>query len=130
MKPRRWFRFSLRTLLVLVALPACGLSWLNAQREWMRDRKILGARQTIEGEYYIMWWTTGGEAPWSLRILGEPGLRRVTIASRNKTTEAEKQHVVQIMQRRYPEAEIRVESYFHPLEAWRKSPNALSPRHP
>ncbi len=29
--PRRWFRFSLRTMLVVVALLCCGIGWFERQ---------------------------------------------------------------------------------------------------
>jgi len=35
---RRWFRFSLRTLLVVVLLLAVPLAWMGVQLKWIRDR--------------------------------------------------------------------------------------------
>ncbi len=36
--PRRWFRFSLRTMLVVVTLVGC---WLGYQLNWIRERQRL-----------------------------------------------------------------------------------------
>lgn len=37
--PGRWFRFSLRTFIVFVALVACGLGWLSWQRHIVQQRR-------------------------------------------------------------------------------------------
>ena len=81
MKPRRWFRFSLRTLLVLVTLFGV---WLGVQVKWVRDR--IKARQSIVA--------SGGQigtgdcsfpglpspppsAPSGLALFGEMGVTRI-----------------------------------------------------
>jgi hypothetical protein len=41
MTPRRWFRFSLRTMLVVIVLLACGLAWVESQRRKIDERQRL-----------------------------------------------------------------------------------------
>ena len=38
LRPERWFRFSLRTMLVLLTLATIGFGWFTAQLKWMHDR--------------------------------------------------------------------------------------------
>jgi hypothetical protein len=38
---RRWYQFSLRTLLVLVLLASIGLSWLAVKMEWARRQRAV-----------------------------------------------------------------------------------------
>lgn len=69
--PRRWLRFSLRTLFVVVTLLAC---WLGYQLNWIRQRREFYARNeadmlrycgsTMIGEQY-------GSAPGLLWLFGE-----------------------------------------------------------
>jgi len=98
---RRWFRFSLRTLFVLVAVLGVFLGWLGVQVKWIRDRHealswVLkqnglysewrdGAdRQTRHGDTSLPMIVARSDesrqlrAPWALRMLGEPS---VTIVS-------------------------------------------------
>ncbi len=42
---RRWFRFSLRTLFVVVTLVAVSSSWVVYQLNWIRGRRELAERQ-------------------------------------------------------------------------------------
>ena len=65
---RRWFRFSLRTLFVLVTIIG---AWLGYQLNWIRQRhEFLAARyRTIPAA-----WRSDlkpPEPPWQLRLLGE-----------------------------------------------------------
>jgi hypothetical protein len=68
---RRWFRFSLRTLFVVVTVLAIGLSWVAYQLNWIRERhKALG----VDGSDPMAWVEIPSRrAPWSLRIFGEFG---------------------------------------------------------
>ena len=73
---RRWFRFSLRTLLVMVTVFG---AWFGVQVKWIRDR-----HEWLKNHPQVIIWADnrGGPnelvpAPWSLRILGEPGIRKL-----------------------------------------------------
>jgi len=39
MKPRRWFRFTLATFLILVTLLGSVMGWVGVEVKWIRDRK-------------------------------------------------------------------------------------------
>ena len=69
-KPRRrWFTFSLRTLFVMVTVISI---WLSVQVKWIRDRHaVLEWCKTPVSIFDMQ--SYGANAPWSIRILGEPG---------------------------------------------------------
>ena len=81
-KPRRRFRFSLRTMLMLMTLCAIVAWWGGMQVKWIRDRHSAAqADQTIEGIHYSnVALLRGTAAPWSIRIFGETGYKEVIIA--------------------------------------------------
>jgi hypothetical protein len=71
-KPRRiWFRFSLRTLFVLITLFACTMGWIAHSLNWIRQRRELCTRPDVEvlvnadGDY--------PQAPAFLWLFGEKG---------------------------------------------------------
>ena len=94
MKPR-WFRFSLRTFFVLLTLVACSAWWLKVQLGWIRDRHDM-LQQNIHwfAEDYP---EKRPQAPWSLRLFGEPGVVAIGVPY------AEHGHVQEL----FPEAEVR-----------------------
>ena len=107
MKPRRrWFRFSLRTFFVLVTVFGV---WLSMQVNWIRQRHEALQLADKNGGYY--WESspfrdddlrgTFNPAPWSIRLLGEPGILYVAIGPA-KTSRYTKRE----MQALFPEAEI------------------------
>jgi hypothetical protein len=83
---RRWFRFSLRTLFVLVTAAAC---WFGYQLNWIRQRHQFMAQATADeaSRRHSQWETfgytmspiEGNLAPWLLRLLGEKGVSRFTV---------------------------------------------------
>jgi len=83
----RRFRFSLRTLFVLVLALSVPLAWLSVQLKWIHDR-----HQALEHhDALIVFWAAGNsdpEAPWSIRIFGEKG--RTAITLRDDKSEAER----------------------------------------
>ena len=44
---RRWFRFSLRTLLVVVAMLSVPLAWVASPHHWIRQRRAAEAEAAI-----------------------------------------------------------------------------------
>jgi len=66
--PRRWFRFSLRTMFVVVTVFAV---WLGYQVNWIRERKKLRVEWEESGG-----WIVAGQAPWQIRILGAGGVEQ------------------------------------------------------
>lgn len=70
-KPRRWFRFSLRTFLVLLTLFCV---WLGVQVKWVRDRREALKwvhRSATPADFYT-------PAPWSIRLV-ERGVPSITV---------------------------------------------------
>ena len=94
-KPRRWFRFSLRTFFVLLTLFGV---WLGMQMKWIRDRheaiRWLEARGgSVEH---------GRAAPLSLAMLGENGVEVLCIP---RTTDDYVEKGVEL-ENLFPEADL------------------------
>ena len=87
MKPRRWFRFSLRTFFVLLTLAACAAWWVQVQLKWIHDRHDVLMQH--------MHWVAG-YPPWSLRLFGEPGISTIS------APDAQQARVQEL----FPEAEV------------------------
>lgn len=65
---RRWFRFGLRTMFVVVTVFAC---WLGYQLNWIRQRHAFLARKDIIVQHSSAYYPY--DAPTSLRVFGESG---------------------------------------------------------
>ena len=91
---RHWFRFSLRTLFVLVTV-FC--TWLGYQLNWIRQRHAeLEYRQgTAEGAYFYP-----PPAPLSLRLFGESGAEVVPVYEDEPESEFRR------MKKLFPEAHV------------------------
>ena len=101
---RRWFRFSLRTFFVLVAIFGV---WLGVQVKWIRDRHEAVDRLRFGME-------DGGSAPWSLRIFGGPGYKSVAIVVNDPDhPTADQQRTKREVERLFPEAEVYFGVEFH-----------------
>jgi hypothetical protein len=117
-KPKRhWFRFSLRTMFVLVTVSGFG-SWYVVHQKWIQDRHW-AVMHDLAGDYEIAqqsevidsyWQNLRGEgynpAPLSLRLLGERGIGfiyiRITTNAANDEARAAK------YKRLFPESEVIV----------------------
>ena len=65
---RRWFRFSLRTLFVVVTIISLPLGWIAYQLSWIQQRHHFFSHYQYNG----MHMRPGSEyPPWSLRLFGE-----------------------------------------------------------
>lgn len=88
---RRWFRFSLRTMFVVVTVVAAGMSWLEYQRDIVEER-----RQTIKHISSVASSTTfvlfgcaesnwmaevRSDIPWAWRLLGAQAVWKITLDS-------------------------------------------------
>lgn len=88
MKPkRRYLEFSLGTMFAAVTVLCI---WLGVQVKWIRDRS--DAREWLKRHDCVVWgdeWHVAGKrwivrnAPWTIRIMGEPGVCMVML---NETT--------------------------------------------
>jgi hypothetical protein len=73
---RRWFRFSLRTLLVVTTLLAC---WLGYQvRRWNERDKAIAQLQALGGEVFF---GTNPTPQWLVAMFGEKPFRRVGVVN-------------------------------------------------
>jgi hypothetical protein len=106
---RRWFRFSLRTLFVLVAIIGVPLGWGAYQLNWIWQRHTALIWVTTQAEHWHevpvsqrAW--LGTPAPRSLRIFGEVGAEQISVVVDADQVD-EKQ---QSLERLFPEAKILV----------------------
>ncbi len=102
---RRWFRFSLRTLFVVLTLAAL-LPWIAVNLNWMHERSVIAdsKRLPLEGEK---------RAPWPLWIFGAKGFARINakvppekVAAIQEAARDRRIHYQEI----FPEAEVVVTS--------------------
>ena len=120
---RRWFRFRLRTLFVLVTVLGVFLGWLGVQLKWIRDRHAaIEWVESINRRVLIlsslpntMRWELGGtgikrypwnNAPWGLRLLGEAGVSVFSINSERVTPNDRALKRLPELRRLFPEAQV------------------------
>ena len=108
-EPRRhWFRFSLRTLLIVITLASCSMAWVAYQLNWIRQRR---AERAAEHKDFLDFGrgqiSKEGQAaaPWQLAIFGEQGLTEIVLWRENDLRKAELQSL-------FPEAHVT--SFLHP----------------
>ena len=65
---RRWFRFSLRTLFVLVTIISLPFGWIAYQLNWIQQRHDFFSHYQYNGMHMR---AGSGYPPWSLRLFGE-----------------------------------------------------------
>ena len=96
-KPRRWFRFSLRTLFLLVTVFCV---WLGYHLNWMRERHAFLA--SLPKDWQPPPWNTHNTlAPLGLWLLSETGITSIYIAK----GEDEK---INLAPKLFPEARVYV----------------------
>jgi len=108
---RRWLRFSLRMLFVVVTVLAC---WLGYELNWVRERRAVTGNPLVQvQDFHLSVWRdfkygprTSARthqqhpvAPWPLDLLGEPGYWIISLPK--GTTEQEASRI----RRLFPEAE-------------------------
>lgn len=106
---RKWFRFSLRTMLVLVVPIAIVMGWVGVQLKWIRDRREAYPRleEVSIGRVDLpAGWTPDVPAPWPLPLFGEKSV----VARDREVLLAETDPELQRMRRLFPELRIRAES--------------------
>jgi hypothetical protein len=85
-----WFRFSLRTLFVVVTLLCV---WLGYQVNWIRQRRAFLASHDYfasgcDGNRKSLPPLQCSRAPWSLRLLGENGVEEIYLPSPEEQEQA------------------------------------------
>lgn len=88
---RRWFRFSLRTLLALVVVTSIPLAWVGYSLNWIRERGRI-ERDIIAAEFGFP------TAPGGLWLFGETGFGTIVCIGTPEDIENAKQL--------FPEAEV------------------------
>jgi len=68
---RRWFRYSLRTLfVVMVLVGACCWVGIQLKWKWDRDKAVVNGNVLVIGRW---------NAPWSIQLFGAQGYQMVVI---------------------------------------------------
>ncbi len=109
---RRWFRFRLRTLFVVVTAGGC---WLGYELDWIRQRRAVLARHNSES--VPLKGPKGFRAPGLLWLFGEQPRAVVPIhfsANSQRPLTDEERNELQRIARLFPEAEV--EAWAGPLE--------------
>ena|ERR1051325_8457872 len=118
---RRWFRFSLRTLFLLVTILGVFLGWLGGQIKWIMDRhealrwlsKVPDSNESANGfpieSTERLWYeppfsaNQKNNAPWGLWLFREVGLRRINL---NGHLPPSDEYTEEKLRELFPEAEI------------------------
>ena len=81
---RRWFRFSLLGLLMLVTVTlAAGVAgWIAYHLDWIRQRRDVLRREGNELHFFPAGWYMP-EAPWPIRWFGEQGHASILVVHRD-----------------------------------------------
>jgi len=83
---RRWLRFSLRTMLVVVTLICAIVGWAEHKRRWIAARhQFYWGTSEIPRNALIFGGVT--DAPWALRIFGEPGFSTILVPAQANDAE-------------------------------------------
>jgi hypothetical protein len=109
--PRRWFRFSLRTMFVLVTMLCV---WLEYHLNWIRERRELLSSLPSEREpsanTEFRYETCFTRLPLSLKVLGEHPHDNLTIYfsdSRKPLTEAQLERIRGLFPESYIQSQIQ-----------------------
>jgi hypothetical protein len=99
---RRWFRFSLRTLFVLVTVIGVAAGWLANQLNWIRQRHQTRDWARQHGvEYYF----EDTPQSWILRLFREEGIDRMKV----RMGKNEDDKGLNALISAYPECKVTVE---------------------
>ena len=102
---RRWFRFSLRTLFVVVTVVGIACSWALSQKKWIRDRSE--AMNWVQSQR--AWNLANGRStvrlPLGLRLFGER-FALDAIEVREADTRSDDAFSIAELKRLFPEATV------------------------
>ena len=94
---RRWYQYSLRTLLIVVTLAGCGLGWLGWQLRVVQERRAF-LNNIGDSEVWISKSPDG--LSWIRRLLGDRVVPKIGLPI--KTDKSERRRLAAL----FPEAEI------------------------
>ncbi len=102
----RWFRYSLRTLFIVVTVAGI---WLFPKLKWIMDRNAAHAWIGTQAEYWddmpvSQCAQPGKDAPWQLRMFGESGVKVISVVAYPSAADAKQQE----LERLFPEAHVLV----------------------
>jgi len=119
-------RFTLRTLFLAVSCLCIALAWLSNQLRWIERRRealddpfneAIDCPMTLEsdGEHWMVGNEEPRDAPWSIRFLGEDGVRTILVQDepeRLRLTDGpldqhERQRMLEAL---FPEAEVIIDT--------------------
>jgi hypothetical protein len=101
-RKRRWFQFSLRTLMIAVAIAAVPFGNVGSQAKIVRERRA-ELNRAIDGRQLVI--CGNGEMlviPWIRRALGDQRVGAIKILTGTDAAELERLRVL------FPEAEIQL----------------------
>jgi len=112
--PRRWFRFGLRTLFVVVTVLCCYLAWetsvVRSRQQAMAQMRTRGGINIITAEAYDQQFRgtpiaadVPAKVSWVRRLLGDQAIQEIWVHWYNKPSEAE----IQRFARLFPEATLQ-----------------------
>ena len=111
MKPRRWFRYSLRTFFVLLTLLGGLLAWAGVQVSWIKER-----HRYIHPFPRDEYWNYNGKQPLISWLLGEEpvdGIRVLPVANprepvhqQRRLSRHEFERKIRAVERAFPEAKV------------------------
>jgi hypothetical protein len=84
---RRWFRFSLRMLFVMVTVAATAAGCVSYQLNWIRERHAVLAKvrdSTSDSK------DTAIQAPLALRVFGEPAVAWIAVGGGYSNSESDR----------------------------------------
>jgi hypothetical protein len=113
---RRWSRFSLRALFVVVTAVCI---WLGYHLNWIRQRHACLAEQEAAAANSVNIPRTVGEAPLPLRLLGEGGIARLPLyvvvdKSKNQDRDTILPEAIHSASRLFPESRLLVVLHTRP----------------
>lgn len=103
---RRWFRFSLRTLFVVMTVFGC---WLGSNLHWIQERHAaLDWIKTQAGAWHDVPVSQGAKgetrAPWQTRIFGDTGVEQIVVVVEKDAVVAKQRELARL----FPEADVLV----------------------
>lgn len=130
--PRPRFRFSLRTLFLVMTLTGCFVGWLSYYGRWHQQRQIelIWIKSHRGSGHWLHGVPQPPQLPWSLQLWGDKPVEDIWIAiGTDETREEFIAHAARI-RGLFPEAQVRADDEWYGgfISGSSLSPDALVPR--